>query len=332
MRILFVSRLFLSGQTTHVVTLAEALHERPGVEVTLVTLGSNHPAAWQRYSVALRRKGIACHQAADVEQLHQIARQTQVDVIHCHSSDLIPAALRAARALDRPLVVTCHGKGVLRSQPRLVHADAVIAVGPSVFSELDEAGLSGIVLIGNGVDLNRFHPRPKVPGFDIAFVGRVDPTKRRGLYALIEAVGRIPRVHLSIASNDTPPAAPRCTNLGWIEDVAPLLARSDVVFGTGRAIREGLASGCVAFVLGAAYGGLVHPQSPMVASFPNFSGLNGRPIDSGQIRLDLLRLFQDRKRRAALSLWGRQYAQRHFCLADVVDRTVGVYRRVGVRG
>src|SRR5690606_3864404 len=152
-----------------------------------------------------------------------------------------------------PVVVTAHGLGVAENAPRIHRVHAVIAVGGNVRADLHRAGLRRVVVITNGVDTDRFSPDGFSPGgrvelrravpspITIAYVGRIDALKRRGFVELIEAVALLPGARLLLASNERV-NRPHVTSLGWQVDVAPLMAKSHVVVGTGRAVREGLAA------------------------------------------------------------------------------------------
>ena len=326
-----VARLFLSGQTTHLVSLARALARREHT-VGVAASGRIDPAAWRLYVPELEGAGVACLRVANTAELEEAARRFSPDVIHCHSSDLLAAAVAAGERLAVPVVFTCHGLGVA-SSPAVRKAAAVIAVGPRVLGELQEAGVERAHLIGNGVDVTHFRPAEKERELTVAYVGRVDAGKRRGLDELAAAVAAIPRARLLVASNDRP-AAPQCIALGWVHDVAPVMRTAHAVFGTGRAIREGMACGCVGFVLGRRYGGIVTPATlgrtaPEDRPFPSFSGLDGEPPDSGRLRLDLIRLWQDPRRRLRLARWSRTFACAHFSLDDVAERTLAVYAGAG---
>lgn len=325
MRVMLVARLFYSGQTTHTVELAREL-ARMGHRVSLLSHGRCHLAAWDYFSQALRRDGIESFRAPAPQDALAFAAKAKPDAVHVHSSDLLPLARQIAGEAGAPLIFTAHGLGTVR-EPLLREADRVIAVGPRVYQELCGAGLERVELIANGVDTDRFRPGNKARGLKVAYVSRVDASKRRGLYELIEAVAMIPGAQLVVASNERP-SHPACSSAGWLWDVAPLLASSHVVAGTGRAIREGMASGCVGLVLGSAYGGIVSPAALAegVGGALWFSGAEGAEPDRQAIRRDLVRLAQDELHRRALARWSREYACRHFSLSRMARQVVGVYQ------
>lgn len=334
MRVLLLSRLFLSGQTTHVVSLARTLR-RLGASVALVAAGRIHPQAWHIYAPELSREGVDCVHLRTRAEIPETARRWAPDLLHCHSSDLLAAACDAGEALKVPVVYTCHGLGLRARLADLKRAAAIIAVGPRVQQELSRAGITASYLVGNGIDVEHFRPGRKERELAVAYVGRIDSSKRRGLLELAHAIGVVPRAHLFVAGNEGV-SAPRCTYLGWVRDVAPLLGRCHALFGTGRAIREGMAAGCVGFVLGQRYGGMVTPQAVRAllarpGGFPSFSGLEGSYPDRRELARDLIRFWQDEPARLRLAQWSREFACAHFSLAQVARQTVEIYVQAGAR-
>lgn len=282
------------------------------------------------YARELTQAGISCLRVKNSAALHASVRRFNPDVIHTHSSDLLPVSREITRELNIPLIFTCHGLGIPHRQTKIKEADAVIAVGPRILGELRDAGIEQVALIGNGVNLDHFRPGEKGSPFQVAYVGRVDAKKRRGLYELIDAVHGIPRARLLVASNDRPNVSndTHVRSLGWLQDVAPLLAQSHALFGTGRAIREGMAAGCIPFVLGERYSGMVSPaNSHSQGGIPSFAGSTGELPNRARIRLDLIRLMQDDTFRKAQSAWCQEYARKHFSIADIARTTETLYRQ-----
>ena len=322
MRVLLAARFHESGQTTHVVELAKAL-QRLGHAVEVAALRRSHPRALAAYGEELSRAGIPCRPAPAYAAFRSVVDSFAPDVVHGHSSTAVPFLLKARLERGAPFVVTCHGLGVPARCPNVALADRCIAVGPNVARELERHGIRPLV-IQNGVDTERFCPGPKSEKLTVAYVGRIDGAKRRGLEELVRAVRRIPEARLLVASNERPRGAGDAA-LGWVHDVPRLLATSHFVCGTGRAVREGMASGCIALVLGVAYGGPVTPERFEGAAFPSFSGLEGAPPRAEAIRADIVRLAQDPAARTALSAWSREYACSRFPISRMAEEVLAAY-------
>ncbi len=147
-----------------------------------------------------------------------IAEGWDFDLIDAHY--LYPdgvAAVRAARSLGKPVVLTARGTDVslLPSFPRqrrmildaVVKADAVIAVAQALKDELVALGAPAekISVLRNGVDLEMFRPldrdairtRMGLSGPVIASVGHL--IERKGHHLVIEALKELPGATLLIA-------------------------------------------------------------------------------------------------------------------------------------
>lgn len=339
MRVVLAARFFFSGQTTHVVELAREL-ARSGHRVAVLTTARGHVEAWRAYQAPLAEVGVVTERVDDSAGMGRFCQAFAPDVLHVHSSDLIGPCSELCDACGIPVVVTAHGLGVAENAPRIHRVHAVIAVGGNVRADLHRAGLRRVVVITNGVDTDRFSPDGFSPGgrvelrrgvpspITIAYVGRIDALKRRGLVELIEAVALLPGARLLLASNERV-NRPHVTSLGWQVDVAPLMAKSHVVVGTGRAVREGLAAGRVAMLLGEAYGGVVSPEHPGTRQGDGdgygFSARAGRPPRREEIRRDLIRVLQAESHYRGLCRWGRAFALRHFSLKAMAAAVTRVY-------
>ncbi len=127
MRVVLLARLFYSGQTTHTVELAREL-ARQGHTVALLSHGPCHLAAWTHACRTLEREGVACHRHARPGEALAAAVQLDPQILHVHSSDLLPLAAQVAAETGAPVIFTAHGLGTLR-QPLVKRP---IASSPSV--------------------------------------------------------------------------------------------------------------------------------------------------------------------------------------------------------
>ena len=158
-------------------------------------------------------------------------------------------------------------------QERVAYANAVKIVVPSrkTAGELQATGVPAdkVTVVPNGVDLDEFHPadgRPDRRQLGLPADGR--PlllyagdlrTNRKGLRYLLQAVARLPHVHLAVAGRSAGSAfvplagelgvADRVTFLGFRRDVADLMRACDLfVFPSrydpyGMVVSEALACG-----------------------------------------------------------------------------------------
>jgi glycogen(starch) synthase len=198
----------------------------------------------------------------------EIAMQERPDVIHTHSSYSNPfAALPAAKRLDVPLIYevrTLWGESAvvedgLRADSwkyRMVwrlelsamrRADAVIPIAAGIRDELARRGVdpSKMTIVPNGVDNDRFVPRPRDPeraqryGLEGKFVAGFIGSMRRleGLSTLVEAyaIGRAKRADLALVIVGDGPDRPD------LEALASRLGVADIIF-TGNVRHDEVAS------------------------------------------------------------------------------------------
>jgi glycosyltransferase involved in cell wall biosynthesis len=157
----------------------------------------------------------------------------------------------------------------------VVRACALLSRWPDLVTANSAAGLKHHLSIGyrprrtevvlNGIDVDEFHPDPAardavrvelgIPAeaIVIAHVARVDPMKDHGSF--LAAMAKLPDLHALLIGEGTQylPEAPNSHRLGRRNDVARLLAASDLVvsssrFGEGfsNALAEGMACGLTA--------------------------------------------------------------------------------------
>jgi glycosyltransferase involved in cell wall biosynthesis len=195
-RILHVSDVYLprlGGIEMHVHDLAEQQRAR-GHNVTVLTTTSQRYDENRRHSldsVATTRR----HPAAGMNGLIRTIA-ADVDVVHCHSSVVSPAAWRAARAATRvglPVVVTMHSIVQSSRVVRMTVAHVARLLGPDVLwtavSEVASRALSPLVsgrvrTLPNGVDPSLWHPATRVSAgpaaepMTLVSVMRLSPRKR----------------------------------------------------------------------------------------------------------------------------------------------------------
>jgi len=362
--LLLLARFFAAGQTNHVVDLARAL-AAAGHQVTLVSTGpSGRGRSFRRaYTHDLRQAGVEVV-SSDLEDGLPPGLPCP-DIIHAHSTLDFARAERLASRLHVPFVLTLHGLGAthLLAAGALARAAAVIAVGRRVAAEALTV-TPRVVVIENGVDTRRFRPPgddpaafdaeplsaasdpPSPPAmgrpFTILYAGRIDPEKRRTFRDLAGAVSlladhrparlvvlavALPALGLDLGSGRKREEI--IDFRGWRVDPAPIFREADVVAGSGRVIREGMASGHPCLLAGQLYGGIVFPGALDPAGH-DFSarGTHTHPAQVQRILADLTRLATDQSFARTLGRAGRAYALAHLGLERAAARTAEVYEEV----
>ncbi len=305
------------GIETHVATLAGEL-ARLGQRVTVAFPRVLHPEV---FAGAVAR-GVRLA-ALDKRGLAELCRRDRPTLLHAHSHGAYLAAAQVHRALGIPWVATLHGP----DQPLPAAAGppaAVICVSREIARSLPRSLRA--VVIENGVDLTRFNParREAAPGggrLRAVYLGRVGPSKVQGLLALQEALGSRPDVELRFVSTWAPGGAGRPS--GCVEEE---LAAADLVFSTGRGVREAMACGCAAFVLGAYFDGLVTPSNVDLLAECNFSGrATRRRPTAGRLTVELLPLLRRPDELTRLGRFGAEHAARAWDARAFARQTLETY-------
>jgi len=308
------------GIETHVATLAKELCEL-GVDVTI---GFRRVGRAGPFEVAVAR-GARLVELTKAE-IAAFALRERVDVFHAHSAGAAAWGAREGKAIGLKHVVTLHGPG--QSLVSAEGVDRVVAVSDEAagpFRHLAER----LAVIENGVDLERFAPgpaRPRRAGEPLraVYLGRVGPAKKPGILALERAAGCRTDVFVRYVSDWAPQGRPELT-----DDPARILKEADVVFSTGRGIREAMACGAAACVLGIHWDGLVTPENLDRLRRYNFSGrATRRPPSAAEISRTMHSLASDRRLLAGLKEFGPVAAARLWDAKTQARRTLAVYREV----
>jgi glycosyltransferase involved in cell wall biosynthesis len=111
-----------------------------------------------------------------------------LDLIHVHSSAAAAPALKVAKALKVPLLITEHDLWIDQTlHPLLQQADGVIAVGQIQAEYLRSLGVRQVSVIPNMVDPERFLLREKPPEGPLVFATLARLDHRKGIAELLHA-------------------------------------------------------------------------------------------------------------------------------------------------
>lgn len=298
-------RASFGGIETHVATLAADLCS----EGDMVVIAFSEIDQHELFADACTRGARLV--AASAPLLSDLIDEYRIELIHAHSFGAARTAASLRRSRRIPVVATVHGPG--QGVPFQSEAGfGVIAVSPEVARPFERAFADRHVVIENGVDLRRFRAVPRVrhpaSALRVCYLGRVGPSKQAGVAALHEALGSRVDVHLDFVCDWTPDgtASPSCR----VED---RLTEADVVFTTGRGVREAMACGAAACVLGVHWDGVVTPERARALAEYNFSGRMTRERPTPRaIALATRELLFEPKRLAELQAFGPQFASRRW--------------------
>lgn len=307
----------IGGIETHVATLAEELC-RMGHQISILFPNIVEPEVF-------------AHAIDAGARLVQLAKSSwpdfvlerRVDLFHAHSAGATDVAVTIGRRLSLPVVTTVHGPG--QHIPATCEKMGVIFVSREIERAKARPGLPSIV-IENGVNIERFRPEKgaRPSGFVIMYLGRVGPSKQVGVLSLKRAVRNLPSVSLRFVSTWTP--SNQSTATARPEKVLP---QADLVFSTGRGVREAMAAGTAVCVLGTYMDGLVTPENVESLSTVNFSGRLTMQLPEAHRIQSIIRTVFDRPSFLdALKTFGRDYAVKHFDSKQMARLTEAFYHTI----
>jgi len=314
-----LTRFYLNGQTTHVLELCRTLQQK-GHRVFLVISRLDHPgfAQW------LRDRHIPFSRTDRPSSLVHRFSALGFDVIHNHSAHTLHDSLQLSRSLKIPVVATCH---YLDFEPleALGTADAVVAISEEMAAQLPLPPHK-VRTVENGVPIPYNVNLSRRPQAAVILARATD--SRRTAYARLTDILLEQGWRVAAAGGWRHPSA---VTLGWTQNPQPLLERARLVVGTGRAIREGMACGCVGLVLGELLDGIVTPDNVEMLRWANFSGraMKKEPTPEN-IRDELGKLSDWGVER--LMRFSRAYAVEHFGISQMADALTAIYLEVIGRG
>ncbi len=316
MRILMLTRFYHNGQSTHVFSLCEELKKQQQSPCLNASQLGN-----PMYLHSLRQHRIPVTTTERLTALLLFAKRNRIEIVHTHSAHSLPFALEIGRKLSVPVVATCH---YLEFEPivQLKKAQKIITISQEMQSAYGfPEGKSTV--IENGVDLTVFKPNKKQRDRRLAvLLTRMTLKKEPGFLAVTQALSNLNWEVVSLG-NWNPKITPLSVR-GWKSQIHSHINEADLVIGTGRAIREAMAAGCGAFVLGDWSDGLVTPENVTLLRHHNFSGrANKQTPNRDELESILSALTPHRL--SCLQAFGHRYASDHFNLATTTKKTLDVY-------
>jgi glycosyltransferase involved in cell wall biosynthesis len=245
-----------------------------------------------------------------------LARRRRLPLVttgHVAAMSQLPLATRTATTLYEHTA----GRFILRTSSR------VIAVSESVATHLRQLGAPAdrTVVVHNGVDHDRFHPRPRdLDRPQVVFVGRLIDNKGPADALNAFATAAIPGAHLTFVGDGPMRARLEADGArlgltgavhftGHLDDVSPILGSADVLIRPSRTEGQSLA------ILEAMAAGVCVLASDIPANRElvddGLSGLLATVGDIPALARRLSRLLTDHPFRDRLAAQGRQRALQH---------------------
>ena len=367
MRILHVlSANFFAGSVAYAVALAEA-HHREGHQVWLASDAASLPTVAAQVQLPISQRAYG-QRLRNIRALRALVRQHQIDVVHAHSRAASWVSYFALRGLGVPLVSTVHGRQHLHTSASLVdvYGQKVIAICENLAEHLrDEVKMAPakIAVVPNGVAFRKNDPEqpgaevvastkfsslPSADPLRLAFIGRFNGPKGERVAALLQHVfppllqefaqlrvtliggelEQLPEAGKTALAQLQSQYGERVEVIGFTDDVAGWLRKTDLIIGAGRVAMETLGEGRAVLALGEAlYAGPVSLANYSEAAASNFGDISARQqpaasFDPAPVLADA-RVFLAQPYRVAPAL--AQRVRHDYDLARVAKWVLGVY-------
>jgi glycosyltransferase involved in cell wall biosynthesis len=342
----------IGGGERHLADLSSGLVERGHYVFAAVRPGS--PV--RQILTAVDRDSaieVEMRNAADAISASRIAgfgTRVGAEIIHAHLARDYPMAALASRLSDIPFVLTRHVLFPMKRLQKYVlrRVSAVIAPSSAVYDRLiNEAVLppDKVVLIHNGVDIDRFKPKPDkgTMPFTVGTVGHLGKIKGHDNFIrAAAAVGQErPDIRFVILGGQGSGSHERreleilITRLemddrieirGWTDDICVPLGELDLFVSAARsepfglAIAEAMASGIPVIA--------TNSEGAREIIVDGVSGVLVPTDEPDAIAASILRLAGDPSLRGRLSDEGRERVVDHFSLDAMVDKVETLYESV----
>lgn len=318
MRILITTRFYRNGQTSHVLSLCTELM-RQGHEIFLIITYLDCP----NYISWLNEQGISYSKKSDPLKLIARFQTWQPDLIHNHSVQTLELSTQLSKTLQIPCLTTIHYLDFNAIQG-LNSQDAIIVISKEMHSKFRKKLRPPIFVVENGVLIAS---QNQIMGKQFTkkalFLAQVTKGKEQNFEDMAQAL-QAWDWELFSAGNWRYPGV---KHLGWVTNIWPFLDGVDLVIGTGRAVREGMAAKCATWILGDYSDGLVTPRNVRRFQYRNFSGRTSKkPFN----RLQAAKILEnpDPRRFRDLGDFGRKYAQKNFSITAMVAKLCQIYHYV----
>ncbi len=279
-RILHVlSSNFYAGSTAHAITLSE----KQASEGNIVFLATDNEFKSESYTYIHLpvSKRSYLQRFKNIIFLRRIIRENQIDIVHAHSRAASWISYYALKYFRVALVSTIHGRQVIHSplKKHNIYGDRIIGICPNLITHLiDELHFdkNKLELIPNGFEVETFRKIRKTRKDDkiiFSFIGRFNGPKGSNITQLIlnvfpQLLNEYPTLYIKLYGGEWECLSSegkkgfenlkifygeRIEHKGFLINIHPVVADSDLVIGSGRVAIEGLFHHIPVFALGEAY-------------------------------------------------------------------------------
>ena len=334
-----LSQLEVTGAEVYATTLGNKLTERGhnlhyvSDTLTKTHSGSFHPLRFNKRSIPRR--------FWHVGYLVYLIKKHKIQLVHAHSRASSWSCHIACKLTGTPLVTTVHGRQPVHASRKRFHAlgDKALpvceAIKQQLITELDVPEHC-LTVSRNGIETDIFtrQPAPSNPKPIISIVGRLTGPKGELCYQLLDQCLDGEQYGVQVITGSKVDSRferfkSRVTFVGYSDNIAGIMAQSDLVIGAGRVAIESLLCGRPTLAIGEASAiGIVTENNFSAAMATNFGDIGSKDLD-----IDFSLIPQEIEKGLSQSTCPEEVtrlAQQNYHLDNITDQIEQIYQTLYV--
>lgn len=330
-----LSQLEVTGAEVYATTVGNELTRR-GHQVFYVSDTLTKPTLGPVFKLRFNKRSIL-RRFWHVFYLIYLIKRHHIQLVHAHSRASGWSSYVACKLTGTPMITTVHGRQPVHASRKAFHAlgyRAVAVCEDIAHQIIDNLGVdpAKVQVLRNGIETDKFQPMaaPDNAKPVIAIIGRLSGPKGELCYRLLDEVLDLDAYRVRVVSGTRVPERfarfkEKAEFVGYVDDVAGLLAGCDLVIGAGRVAMEALLCGRPAFAIGEAKAiGLVTESNLAEALASNFGDIGPKDlaIDFAALKTQIAPALASRTVPEAI----RQQVLQEYDLQGVVSALELVYQ------
>ncbi|MDC5822029.1 polysaccharide deacetylase family protein [Vibrio europaeus] len=334
-----LSQLEVTGAEVYATTVGNELTAR-GHNVHYVSDTLTKPFKGEFFKLRFNKRSIP-RRFWHVTYLIYLIKKHKIQLVHAHSRASSWSCHVACKITGTPMVTTVHGRQPVHASRKKFHAmgDKALPVCEAIRDQLIlDLGVSEkqLEVSRNGIETDKFSwlkaPENEKP--IVTIIGRLSGPKGDLCYRLLNECLDTDSYNVKVVSGSQVGARfdkfrQRVNFNGYSNNVASILARSDLVIGAGRVAMESLLSGRPTLAIGEAKAiGLVDGSNIKEAMASNFGDIGPKDLD-----ID----FSSIEQQVNLGLQSKhcykevvETIKENYSLTNIVDQVENIYQTVYV--
>ncbi len=292
-----LSQLEVTGAEVYATSVGNKLSEK-GHQVFYVSDTLTKTVTGKFFKLRFNKRNVP-RRFWHIAYLVYLIKKHGIQLVHAHSRASGWSAYLACKITNTPMITSVHGRQPVHASRKVFHAlgSKAVCVCENIKQQLIEnLGVEEKILevVRNGIDLTQYSPLPPPNNSKkvISIIGRLSGPKGELTLKLLSDVLDLDKYQVQvIGGKDVPapftPFTDRVKFIGYVDNVLPYLAQSDLVIGAGRVAMEAIICGRPTLAVGEAQAvGLVTKENLNHALASNFGDIGAKDLDIDFTRLD----------------------------------------------